>query len=340
MRVKSLIFFMFLPVITVGQQGGSSVYSFLELDPSARIAATGGTLMALKDGDVKTALVNPSLLDSSMSGALTLNYMSYFAGINYLSAGYAHQFGEATWSVGLTYLNYGMFTRADEYGNVLGQFTANDMSIAFGASKPLDSLFTVGANVKLINSILESYTSAGIAVDLAATFHKKGKGLTASLVLRNLGTQLSNYYGDNKEPLPTRLDFGVSKKAAKAPFRLNLLLRDLQKWDLTYRDPNQRPQTDLNGNIIPIEEPGFGDKLMRHVGLALEFIPSESFYIDIGFNYRRRQELKLDNRPGMTGFSAGVGIKIKRFMFNYGRSTFHRAGASNHISITTNIGSR
>ncbi len=319
------------------QQGGSQSYAFLNLESSARVAATGGSLLSIQDNDPNTAFINPSLLDTNMHGALALNYINYFAGINYLYAGYVHSFNEITASANLMYLNYGKFTRTDDLGNVIGEFTANDMVLSLGASKRIDTAFSVGANVKIINSVLESYTSFGAAVDLSGTYRNMEKNFSASILMRNIGMQFSTYTDNNRQPLPFGIDIGFSKKAAKAPFILHVLMKDLQKWDLTYTDPNAEPELDFNGDTVTVKPPGFLNKLMRHVNVGVEFAPSEAFFIDFGFNYRRRQELKLDNRPGMVGFSIGAGIKIKRFRFSYGRSSYHRAGGSNHITVTTNI---
>ena len=44
----------------------------------------------------------------------------------------------------------------------------------------------------------------------------------------------------------------------------------------------------------------FGDKLMRHVVFGLEFLLGESFHFDLGYNYKRRMEMKMDSWPGTT----------------------------------------
>ena len=56
-----------------------------------------------------------------------------------------------------------------------------------------------------------------------------------------------------------------------------------------------------------------------------------------GYNYKRRQEMKIDTKTAMAGFSWGFGLKISKFHISYGRATYHLAGASNHFSISTNL---
>ena len=65
----------------------------------------------------------------------------------------------------------------------------------------------------------------------------------------------------------------------------------------------------------------------------------ENFYLMAGYNYQRRQEMKISSRVAMVGFSYGFGIKISRFHLSYGRATYHLAGASNHFSIATSFSS-
>jgi hypothetical protein len=69
----------------------------------------------------------------------------------------------------------------------------------------------------------------------------------------------------------------------------------------------------------------------------MEFLPGENFYVNVGYNYQRRQELKVLVRVGMVGFSWGFGMKINKYRFSYGRATYHLAGASNHFSLSVNL---
>jgi hypothetical protein len=57
----------------------------------------------------------------------------------------------------------------------------------------------------------------------------------------------------------------------------------------------------------------------------------------LGFNFARRNGLGVENRKGLGGFSAGFGIRVKKFAFNYGVSFYSAAGVSNAFGITTNI---
>jgi len=81
----------------------------------------------------------------------------------------------------------------------------------------------------------------------------------------------------------------------------------------------------------------FGDNLMRHAIFGVEILPTENFYINLGYNYLRRQEMKIPLRVAMVGFSWGFGFKVSKFHFSYGRASYHIAGGSNHFSLSTNF---
>jgi len=323
-----------------GQIGGENTYRFLDLESSARVAATGGGLIAVMDSDVNLALGNPALLNEGMSQQATLSFVDYFSGINYGHGAYAHHLDSvATFMANFQYLNYGKFIGANEFGDKTGTFTGGDYTLALGASTVIDSLYSIGANLKFIYSGIDSYSSFGMAMDLGATYHNPNKRFTASGVLRNIGYQFSGYTDDHHDKLPFEIQVGISQRLEHAPFRFSFTLENLQKWDLTYTDPTIKPQIDpVTQELEEIKAPSFLEKGMRHVVVGGELLLLKVFHVNFGFNYRRRQELKLINKPGMTGFSVGFDMKIKKFQLSYARSSYHRSGASNHFTITSNIG--
>jgi len=49
------------------------------------------------------------------------------------------------------------------------------------------------------------------------------------------------------------------------------------------------------------------------------------------------EEMKIESKPGMVGFSWGIGIKVSKFRISYGRSVFHLAGGTNQFSFSMNL---
>lgn len=334
----------FFSLTIFAQTGGNSTYDFLNLNANARIAAMGGNLISVKDDDLNLFSQNPAALNPSMNNRLALNYVPYFAKINYGYAAYAMNFDSVpgTFAAGVQYVNYGKFTRADETGQIIGEFSAGEFALNLGYAHQFgkDSVFSVGANLKTIVSAMENYSSWGMGLDVGATYQNVEKGFTASVVLKNMGMQFQAYNKGNREPLPFEVQVGISQQFAHLPFRISVIGHNIQKPNLRYEDPaDAGPQIDpLTGEEIK-QKKYIGDKIMRHFIFGGEFFPGKRKIITLrfGYNYMRRQELKVESRPGTMGISWGVGLRISKFRFDYARAAYHLAGASNHISISTNI---
>jgi hypothetical protein len=294
----------------------------------------GGNQVAINDStDLNVSYNNPSLLKADMKNQLALNYVGYFAGINYGYAAYS--FGTplpGNFAVGIHYINYGSFIEALETGEKTGA--------TFGAAEYAFNLiwsnsynrFTYGINLKPILSSFENYQSIGIAADLGLTYYSKNQHTTIALVARNAGTQLKTYYdGAERETIPFDLQLGISQKLAHAPIRFAATLQHLQKWDLA------KPTEDNTGTTTIYTEDNFTKKLMRHAVLGVELLPSPNFTIRAGYNYQLRQEMKLDEKMSTVGFSWGFGFRVKRFQINYGSARYSLAGSSNLISVAINL---
>lgn len=339
-KIKVLLLFL-IPLTLTGQTGGRGIYTFLKLPIAARTAALGGNNISLKDGDINLIAQNAALLDSSMHNHLAVNYINYFADINYGFTSYAYHVPKlGTFAAGMQFVNYGTFTAADATGEITGTFGAGDYSFNLSYARKIDSTFNVGGTLKTIYSKYESYTSVGNAIDLGAIYKSKDKLLSLAAVIKNVGFQWSTYRPGDREQLPFEIQLGITKKLEKAPIRFSITGQHLQRWDLTYEDPANPTLTvdPLTGeDIKQSKAKEFGDKLMRHVVVGGELLLTKNFHIRAGYNYLRRQELKVDTRPGMIGFSFGFGLKISKFHLSYGRAAYHLGGASNHFSLTTNL---
>jgi hypothetical protein len=260
-----------------------------------------------------------------MNNDISLSFSTYFAGINYGYAAYARDMDKrGTMAAGLSFISYGSFTEADVEGNINGTFTAAEYAFNVIWSLRIDSSFTVGVNLKPVFSHLERYFSAGICADIGATYHNKRLLLDAGLVIRNAVLQIITYTGEGREPLPFEIIAGATKRLEHAPFSFSLTFRHIEKPDLTY-------DYDTGDEIAA---GGFGENLLRHVIFGIEVLPADILWFGVGLNYQRRSEMRIEQRAGMTGFSAGFGIRTKAFELAYGRDAYHLAGGSNHLTIT------
>lgn len=321
--------------------GGNNTYEFLNLTSSARVSALGGNQIAVKDDDLFLGIENPALLNKEMDNKLAMTYVGYLADISYGVAHYGKHFEKAgTFQLGVKYIDYGSFTETDQAGNEIGSFTAGEYAFVLGYGRELDSNFSIGANLKTIYSSFYDYNSIGLAADVGLTYALSGKGLTVSLLAKNIGRQLSTYVeNQEKEDLPFEIQLGVSKRLEKVPIRFGFIFQHLQQWDLQYDNPNDNRESSIltDANEQEEKEPGFFDNLGRHIIFNAEFLLTENFNIRFGYNYLRRAELKIDEQLGTVGISWGVGMRISKFHLSYGRSAYHQAGSTNTFSVSTRL---
>ena len=330
MKKKALNFIFFLVVASnsFSQTGGNNIYEFLNLTHSGQVSSLGGTNVSLLGNNLNLSYHNPALLNSGMNNNLALNYVNYFAGINYGLAMYSRSYPETgNFAVGLTYLNYGSFTETDISGIITGNFSAAEYALSFIYSREIDSLFTVGITFKPILSQLEKYTSFGFAFDLGASWHNRSKLFSTGLVIKNAGYQVTTYAGEAHQKLPFEIQAGFSQRLAHAPFRFSLTLRHLEKFDLTYQ--YTLPATSLDHK----EESDILENVMRHAILGVELIPHKNFYLSAGYNYQRRRELQIESKVSSVGFSWGFGINTSMLNIEFGRATYHLAGSSTNVSL-------
>ncbi len=333
-RTHLLLLSLLVARMAAGQLGGQTSFRLLDIPSSARASALGGNYIAVKDNDLNLGIFAPSLLSKDMAKQVALSYLPYFEGINIGYASYAHHLDscKVTLAAAVQYMDYGTFKRTDEVGTETGEFTAGEYVFQVGAAVPIDSLFSVGANVKLITSALEAYKSTAWAVDLSGTFHKPKLGLTITGLLRNLGTQASTFT-DEREKLPFQAQLGVTYKFKHAPFRLGLMMEQLQQWDLTYEDPNATVQIDPTTGETIEDKVTTVDKALLHLVPSVEILLSKNFMLRAAYNVRRRQELVIPDKPVITGVSFGVGLRVSKVHISYGYSQLHLAGISNTISL-------
>ncbi len=338
-KISTSLLFILLFSQTYSQIGGSTTFSFLNLTPSARQAALGGNIISVRDNDLNAAINNPAILNPEMDKQITFNYNPHFAGIKHGYVGFGKQVNTlGTFALGIQFVDYGTFNRTDETAQELGTFSAGDYAFTISGARPigLDSILFVGATVRVIYSHLDTYTSWGLAADLGINYFSKNKLTSAALSIRNAGAQLKPYTSGNKEPLPIEAEIGITKRFAKAPFRITLTYRHLENFDMTYIDPATANETDpITGQAKEPEKAKFGNKLLRHFIISNEILLSKNFHLRMAYNFQRRNELKVESRSAMVGLSFGLGIKVSKFHFSYARSLYHLAGGTNSLAIST-----
>jgi len=337
--LRALFFYLalLLPLVNFGQIGGNHVYEFLSIPVSPRVAALGGSAIAINDGDISLANENPALLSNKTDGKLSLEYINYISDINFGYTSYArHYKGLGTFGIGLQYLNGGTFTEADENGYKYGEFGTSEYALNLSYAKSFDSIFSIGATMKPVYSQLYQYNSFGLVMDVGAAYTSKSGLFTASVLFKNMGAQITKYI-DESAPVPFEIQAGIATKLEHAPFRFSIVVHNIETPKLTYKKTNYPEPGNVPIEHLEQDAGTFINDVMSHMIFGVEFTPSKNFFVRGGYNYMRRQELMLDNKPGMVGFSWGFGFRISKLHLSYANVRYHNSGVSNHFTITTNL---
>lgn len=285
----------------------------MTLPTSAQVTALGGENISVTDVLPGIGLHNPALLANVEDRTLSLQFMSYTGGSNWMGADYAMAFGDRhTGAVYAHYLGYGSMTETDAAGNVMGSFSPKDMLFGVGYSYLLSDRWSGGANFKMVNSSIAQYSSFAIGVDLGLNYLDPEKAVSVSVAMRNVGAQVKRF--DNAtERMPFNLQAGFSKGLAHLPVEFNVTLVDLTRWK-------------KNDFYCP-DEKGmkFTTMALNHVVFGLNVKPTDYLYVSAGYNFRRAYELKAAGSSYMAGLSAGAGFNLRKFKLGLTWARYHKS---------------
>ena len=290
----------------MAQNDSQTSYNFLRLPLSAHAAALGGENVTMPDDDVMMMFHNPALITGTSVGTLGLQYMNYMSGCNNVSAAYNMLFKEK-WNVGVgvDYMGYGSIRQTDGGNNDLGTYSATEMAFYGTLGYELAKNLAGGISLKYVYGKIASYSSMAVAVDLGLNYYLPESEWSFGFAVKNLGGQIMAY-DENFEALPLDVQLGVSKRLIGSPVRLSATLSDLNHLDY---------------------------KFLNHLCLAAEFIISNEIYVGGGYNFRRADEMKVqEGSEGLSsrgaGLSFGGGINLEKIKINLAYSKLHVSNAS------------
>jgi hypothetical protein len=336
-KKRYLLLILLYTTLSFSQIGGKYTYQFLNLVTSPRQAALGGKVITLHDYDVNQGIFNPATINPEMDNHLSANYGNYYGEVAYGTAAYAYTWDRhvQTFHVGVNYVDYGNFEGRDEAGLITGDFTGSELALSLGYAYnvPYTHLF-IGANAKFISSTLESYHSFGAALDIGMLLVDEDNDINYGFVIRNAGMQISTYAG-TQEQLPIEILAGISQEMENVPLRWHLTLENLQQWNIAFSNPN-RAEQGIDGGTTE-EKVSFFNNALRHVIVGAEFLPGKSFNLRLGYNFRRAEELRLEDKRTFSGISAGIGIRFGKLRFDYSYSRYTLAANTSLFGLMINL---
>ncbi|MFC1564149.1 PorV/PorQ family protein [candidate division KSB1 bacterium] len=276
-------------------------YTILEKEISARASGMAGSFNSIA-GDPYSLFYNPAGLIGVQNNTVGFTYVNDLLDLNAGNFVYSGSYDVTTkYAVGMHYINYGDFSKRDEFGNDLGSFTVNDVVLTAGAAREFSTNIYWGASAKYLYSRIDEYSSSVFLGDAGIIYTIPSENLNIGLSLSNFGFVVSPYI-DTKEDLPTSVKAGVSKKLAHAPVLISA----------EYRSFFTGEDQILGGG---------------------EFYFSDKFTGRIGYNSYGKDQNVGDDNGFLAGVSFGFGFKYKKYLIDYAFSSFGTLGNQNRLGI-------
>jgi len=332
-----LLLLLLMSLLSSGQTlGGKAVFNFAQQPNTAQLSALGGINVSNISADVGVAFHNPALLREKMSGDINASFNSFFAGIkNYsLSSAYTSEKSATNFAFGVNYFNYGNIAQTDASGNVLGSFHPSEFVLQVQASKQYKNYWYYGATLKFLNAQYGQYASNAIAVDVGVSFYDSTKGLQASVVAKNMGSQLKTFAANTlKEELPFDLQAGITKRLANAPFQFSLTAHHLHRFNIRYSDSSfllAEGVDDFRGKKFTF------DKIVSHLVFSTQVYLKDKVELTGGYNFLRRKDLNvLSSANGLNGLTLGAALLLRNLQIRYATG-FYQQNLFNQFSVNFN----
>lgn len=338
MKLIVVILAVFLNINALAQTlGGNAVFNFLKLSNTPQLSALGGVNISTISNDVGLVFNNPALLKPSMHSQMNAVFNSFYGAfkVYHLSLGYHNMKLNTNFSWGLNYFDYGNTIQTDASGNEWGSFRPVDWVMQLSASRKYLEKWSYGLTMKFIHSNYGQFRSSGIAADVGLLFHDTAHLFSASIVAKNMGTQLKPYNGTLADDLPFDLQIGVTQRLAKSPFAFSLTAQRIHQFDLLYNDTIFNNENGFD-NASP--KKFTLDKLINHFIIGTTIYAGDRVEVQAGYNFLRRKELNIGNLSnGLNGFSIGAGVLFGKLQVRYARAYYQSNTAFNQFGLNLQL---
>ena len=284
---------------------GTTGAAFLKLAQAARAQALGDAITAGAEGTdalfsnpaglASLGPESPADLSLSYNDLLETSYLGY--------AAYGRAFGrDGAIGADAIYFSQAAMTRYNGQGDAVGSFQPNDFAVALAYARRFQG-FTLGGSVKMIHSSLDDVSGTGAALDFGA--QAKSVCLLGDRPL-DVGARFSN--------------FGPPIKLGGASAPLPLSLAGGLLWHPT---PAVNPSVDVH---LPADQDPY-------VSLGVE----ANFWFD---QQKRKASLRVGydqshgrDSDGIGGVTAGAGLDLGAFRFDYAWDPYGDLGMQNRITL-------
>lgn len=277
-------------------------FSILQLPGNAFQQALGGKQTTAWQSNASAFGQNPALLDTTHHKIVGLSYSPLYSQANFITTSYSWKTANnATWGVQASGITWGSFDGRDATGNATEKFSAGDVVLALGHARQQGN-FRLGMSTKLASSFIENYQTMAFIIDAGGIFKHPEKDFTAGFSVHNIGFSLYNYA---IEPLRLPFDIraGVTFKPTYMPARISISADKLYKLKTL----------DAAASLV--------QQLTSHLSVGSQFIVHPNVQLLAGFDFRKNNELKIENLNRMGGFSYGINYATSKMGICLSRQT-------------------
>ncbi|TFB11985.1 PorV/PorQ family protein [Candidatus Marinimicrobia bacterium MT.SAG.3] len=294
----SAAFLLFQTFLYAGD-GSATGMSFLKIGVDAASSAMGGAAVA-NASNASAAYWNPAGIAVSDEINVIFSNQEWLAGSNNQFLGI---------NIPSDKLNFGLSIALSGVGDIekrdgptvepLGYFSSNSLAMAFSTATALNGNLKIGVTAKFLYEKIHIYSATGFALDLGLIKNFDFFNLKSALVLKDIGNMST--LSNESTSLPTRITGGLSS--------------------------GFDPTTSLSLNWA--FDAGKYLESDSFVRLGGELIHNDMLSLRGG--YRRNSE-------NSSGITAGIGIRLKRYSFDYAYLPFDfNLGDTHQISFGIGI---
>jgi len=258
--------------------------SFLKMDFSPKASALGSATVGYSEGP-NGMLANPSAMTFSKDLSAATSYGRLYADINTGHLAGQRRFHFGSIGAAVKFVSYGNMDRTDGAGEVIGDFSATDISASAMFSREIVPNLSLGLATFFASSAIDTFTALAMGFDIGAMFKfDRGRG-HLGFVVKNLGGQLSGFT-ESEDTLAQGFSLGASYR-----------LKGLPMFALAQGDY--------------FRDSGFSG------GLGFEIVELNPLFLRAGYRFREKVSGDLADDEKFNGISAGFGLVYQGFNIDY-----------------------
>lgn len=294
--MKKVIFtILILSSFSLAQSAGNTGLAFLKFGYGARNIALGDAGASVSN-DLSALYYNPARLVTLEPNQVMFMHSQWIQDVTSEVGGIKWNMFNLPWAVGFNVTSVDDIEVREKPGEAISTFNANYFFMSLSSGFKVINDLDFGATVKYIYEGIFNDQSAGYGLDFGLNYITPIKGLTASTVIRNIGSMNNLSEVGTKLPLDFRL--GAAYNYNIASTKLDIVATgEFQKY--------------IDNDDI-------------HFNTGAEFLYNNIFAARVG--YQTGYEAK--------GFTAGIGIEWGSLRFDYAYVPFSFGlGDANQFSL-------